>query len=763
MTSDILGYQPERHIFDEALDPDGRVRPSWSLVAPGVLDTRPGVLAHRRTMLDRLLEAEGAGHLLHHSLRRVDPDDTDPHSREGAGRPWLLDPLPLVITGAEFEALAAAVTQRVRLLEAVLTDLDSEASLLTAGVIPPGVVYGTASAVTTLVGGMHPRWLVHTAFDLARTASGSWRLVADHTDVPSGLAAALVNRAAMARVLPDGVRLAAVTPPGDIVDDLRAALAHCAPGHATTPRTVVLSAGVDHPGHLESSYLATRLGYHLVEGGDLVVRQGRVWLRSLDVLEPVDVVLRRVPDPGLDPLAARATGTAGVPAISWAAHGGGVTLANSRGSRLAQEPTLAPWLEAAARHLLGEDLRLEPLAPGETLATTPVHDPKSDRVVPGRVVVRLHVVSSPDGSVVMPGGTARVLSTSTSGPVVLKDLWVLGGAAQRRHRSVRVTQPQVDLVASLPKRSADALYWLGRGAERAEVAARAARVIGAQLDQDPELAVLADGAWARGAIALLRAARSLPSGTDEDSESAIDIRLRRELEATPAFVGTQIITLVQEADAVREYLSSTTARVLGRLAADSAEFTDVHPDVDELDVVLSDLAAFSGLATESMLRSPAWRMMDLGRRLERGLALLGSVEAALGHGVDPVVLQTLAESVLAANESLIAYRRRHRSDVELPTLLALVLHDDANPRSLAFQLDRLREHVAALSWPEGSGLVDLASRAAMSTSMSEVGTGASSDVGPFVLAVRGHLLDLGEAVVQRWFSDPVNPMRMRRR
>jgi uncharacterized alpha-E superfamily protein len=119
--------------------------------------------------------------------------------------------------------------------------------------------------------------------------------------------------------------------------------------------------------------------------------------------------------------------------------------------------------------------------------------------------------------------------------------------------------------------------------------------------------------------------------------------------------------------------------------------------------------------------------------------------------------------VLAANESLIAYRRRHRSDVELPTLLALVLHDDANPRSLAFQLDRLREHVAALSWPEGSGLVDLASRAAMSTSMSEVGTGASSDVGPFVLAVRGHLLDLGEAVVQRWFSDPVNPMRMRRR
>lgn len=761
MTSQLLGYDPGHQIFDEALDADGRLRPTWSVITQGVLDTRPGVLDRRRAMLDRLLEAEGAGHLLHHGVARtVAEPDTNP---QGPPRPWLLDPLPWVVGRAEFDRLAAGVIQRMRLLEAVLTDLDDEASLITSGILPPDAVYATSSAVTTLVKGSRPTWLVHAAFDVARTATGNWRLVADHTDVPEGLAAALIDRAAMARILPDEIRTAGVAPLGGIVDDLRAALATCAPAGVATSRTVVLSAGVDHPGHLESSYLATRLGYHLVEGGDLVVRQGRVWLRSLEALEPVDVVLRRVPDPGLDPLAARATGTAGVPAITWAAHRGGVALANARGSRLAQEPTLAAWLAPAAHHLLGEDLALEPLGPEEKLATAPVHHPATDTIVPGHVVVRLHVVSGPDGPVVMPGGTARVLDRDEHDVAVLKDVWVLGGATQRRPRPPRVRQPQVDLLASLPKRSADALYWLGRGAERVEVAARAARVVGAQIDQDPELVDLDQGAWARRAIGLLRAARSLPPIGPEDPEEPVGERLRRELVAIPAFVGTQVMNLAQEADAVREYLSSTTARVLGRLAGDAAGFGASNPGVDDLDVVLSDLAALSGLATESMLRSPAWRMMDMGRRLERGLAVLGSVEAALGGPIDEGTLQTSAESVLAANESLIAYRRRHRSDVELPTLLALIVHDDANPRSLAFQLDRLREHVAALSWPEGSALVERASRATMSPVNGFAGSGESREIETFVLEVRGPLLDLGEAVVQRWFSDPVNPMRMLRR
>ena len=761
MTNHLLGYGTELQIYDEALEPDGRLRPSWSVVTPGILDVGPEILLRRRAMLDRLLEAEGAGHLLHHTVARTATDAEATAS--GPARPWLLDPLPLVLGRDDFDRLATAVVQRMRRLEAVLSDLDGEASLITSGIVPPAAVYGTASAVTTLVKGSRPTWLVHAAFDVARTASGAWRLLADHTDVPEGLAAALIDRAAMARILPDEIRTAGVAPLGTVVDDLRAALARCAPPGITTSRTVVLSAGVDHPGHLESSYLATRLGYHLVEGGDLVVRQGRVWLRSLEALEPVDVVLRRVPDPGLDPLAARATGTAGVPAITWASYGGGVALANARGSRLAQEPALRPFLGAAAHHLLGEDLEIDTLASDEKLATAPIHRADSDTVGPGNVVIRLHVVHGPEGPVVMPGGTARVIGAGEDDVDVYKDVWVLGATTHRRPRPVRIRQPQVDLVASLPKRSADALYWLGRGAERAEVAARTARVIGAQIDQDPELVDFDEGSWARRAIGLLRAARSLPSGLTEDAEDALGIRVRRELAAIPAFVGTQVMNLVQEADAVREFLSSTTARVLGRLAGDAAGFGSSRPDVDDLDVVLSDLAALSGLATESMLRSPAWRMMDMGRRLERGLAVLGSVEGALGGPFEPDTLQTTAESVLASNESLIAYRRRHRSDVELPTLLALIVHDDANPRSLAFQLDRLREHVAALSWPEGSALVERASRAALSTWVPAGASGERLGVEAFVLEVRGPLLELGEAVVQRWFSDPVNPMQMLRR
>jgi uncharacterized alpha-E superfamily protein len=182
--------------------------------------------------------------------------------------------------------------------------------------------------------------------------------------------------------------------------------------------------------------------------------------------------------------------------------------------------------------------------------------------------------------------------------------------------------------------------------------------------------------------------------------------------------------------------------------------------VDDLDMLLVDLAALAGLAMESTVRGPAWRFLDLGRRIERGIALLGSVEAAVGQAVDPLAFQPLIEAVLAANESLVAYRRRYRSDVELHAVVDLLVRDDVNPRGLAFQLDRLREHLASLAWPEGAALVEQAMRATFTDVDDVVVHGRRLAVDSLVLAARGPLLQLDAAVVARWFADPVNPMIM---
>ena len=141
--------------------------------------------------------------------------------------------------------------------------------------------------------------------------------------------------------------------------------------------------------------------------------------------------------------------------------------------------------------------------------------------------------------------------------------------------------------------------------------------------------------------------------------------------------------------------------------------------------------------------------------------MLGAVEAALAIDMPPMAQQPLADAVLGSNESLVAYRRRYRSEFDFHAVLDLLLHDDANPRSLAYQLDRLREHTAGLAWSEGAGLVEQASIAAIATVEHHVVNGRIVSLDAFVLGVRGPLLELAAAIVQRWFADPVNPTLMR--
>jgi uncharacterized alpha-E superfamily protein len=363
---------------------------------------------------------------------------------------------------------------------------------------------------------------------------------------------------------------------------------------------------------------------------------------------------------------------------------------------------------------------------------------------------------------VLPGGTARLATAvdDESGPTtVLKDVWVVGDRRPAWRSTARAGAPQVDLFASLPKRAGESLFWLGRAAERAEVAARTAREVRAQVSRDPTLAA-DDAAWLVGALALLRASRMSPSHRAADDASAASA-LTDELAGAAVVVGDQLANIVGEAMSVREFMSTTTGLVLGRLAQARVVLADASTDAEEaLDGVLVDLAALAGLATESTVRGPAWRFLDIGRRLERALAVLGSIESGLGLAVDALTLQPLAETVLAANESLVTYRRRHRSDIALDAVVDLLVGDDTNPRGLSFQLDRMREHMAALAWADGLTLVDRASIGALTPIDATTANGRQLDIDALVLAARGPLLEMNGALVQRWFADPVNPTMM---
>jgi uncharacterized alpha-E superfamily protein len=211
----------------------------------------------------------------------------------------------------------------------------------------------------------------------------------------------------------------------------------------------------------------------------------------------------------------------------------------------------------------------------------------------------------------------------------------------------------------------------------------------------------------------------------------------------------QLDTMLLAASTVREFLSTTTGRVLADIADLRRRLR--YDDAEGFEQLLVALAAFAGLTQESTVRGPAWRLLDLGRRIERAVGVLGAIEAMLETTLQPGTAQAVGETLLAAHESLAAYRRWHRTDIEVDAALELLVRDDTNPRSVAFQIDRIREHVVSLPASPRSQvlLADAAS-----------GLFSRGSVAQMVLSVRGPLLSLAEELVEHWFSDRISAHRL---
>lgn len=346
-TTDLLdAYRPVDGTFDELLD-GTRARSHWAPVTRAVQRLGPAELDERVLEARRLLVDDGVTYNATIGARSTP-------------RQWMLDPLPVVIAADEWATIESGLAQRAELLDLILTDLYGSRRLLDDGLIPAEVVYGHPGFLRECdqvrLPGDHQ--LIQAAFDLGRDADGSWSVLADRTQAPSGAGYALENRLVASRVLPDLYRDADVLRVAPFFRELRAALQRVAPPSDGAPRIVVLTPGPWSETAYEHGALATYLGYPLVQGSDLRVRGGRVWVRTLGRLEPVHVIVRRVDAAYCDPLELRPDSTLGAPGLLEACRAGHVSVVNTLGSGVLENPGLTPFLPRLAKVLLGADLLL---------------------------------------------------------------------------------------------------------------------------------------------------------------------------------------------------------------------------------------------------------------------------------------------------------------------------------------------------------------------------------------------------------------------
>jgi len=348
MESLLHNYSATPGIFDEMEEAPSVPRPHWrpfieSLQRHG----RHGLLA-RWENGRRIIREHGVTYNVY----------GDP---KGMDRPWGLDFVPLLIQAEEWARIEAGLIQRARLLNLILTDVyGGSQRLLRDGFLPPELIYANPGFLRACRGikVASEVYLHMLACDLGRSPDGQWWVLSDRTQAPSGAGYAWENRTVVSRILPDEIRDCNIERLGLFFRREREMLFKLAPPGRTQPSIVFLTPGPHNETYFEHAYLARHLGFPLIEGAELTVRDRRVFLKTIEGLQPVDVILRRVDDWFCDPLELRADSFLGVSGLVESARAGNVTLANALGAGLMQSPAFLPFLPNLCRHLLGEELLL---------------------------------------------------------------------------------------------------------------------------------------------------------------------------------------------------------------------------------------------------------------------------------------------------------------------------------------------------------------------------------------------------------------------
>lgn len=345
------GYQRSTAGFDEFLAETGVVRPHYANLVGALMQFSPAELQQRADTCQRLIDEQGITYNVY----------GDPRGME---RPWQLDPIPFIIAPDEWHTLEAGLIQRATLLNKILADCYGPQELIRSRWLSPAMVFAQPDFLRPCHG-IRPAGDTHLHFyaaDLARSPDGQWWVVSDRAQIPTGAGYALANRLVTSRILPEAFRDHHVHRLAGYFREVQNTLSHLSPRGPNNARIVLLTPGPHNETYFEQAYLARYLGYTLVEGHDLTARDHCVWLKTLNGLERVDVILRRVDDDFCDPLELRNDSILGIPGLVEALRAGNVAVANSLGSGLVQSPAFMSFLPGLCKHLLGEKLKLPSVA-----------------------------------------------------------------------------------------------------------------------------------------------------------------------------------------------------------------------------------------------------------------------------------------------------------------------------------------------------------------------------------------------------------------
>ncbi|MFD1381943.1 circularly permuted type 2 ATP-grasp protein [Rhodanobacter aciditrophus] len=339
-------YEQPNGAYDEAFDLNRMARPQWQAILECIKGLGTEGMQDRHRRAQRILRDDGATYNL----------KNDPLSPNV----WALDILPNTISAAEWQTLELALAQRSTLFDLIYKDLYGEQRLLKEGIVPSEIILSHPGFLRRCHGIDLPgvKHLTFHAVDLVRDQAGQFVAIGDRTQAPSGAGYALENRTVVSRVLPSLFRDSHTLRLARFFQTIRDTLSNLANRITDAPRIVVLTPGAYSSTYFEHAYLANHLGYPLVQGGDLTIRNGKVWMKSLAGLSQVDVIVRRMDDAFCDQAELRSDSMLGVPGLLEVARQGNVVIANPLGSGILETPALLSFLPQISEFLMNETLML---------------------------------------------------------------------------------------------------------------------------------------------------------------------------------------------------------------------------------------------------------------------------------------------------------------------------------------------------------------------------------------------------------------------
>lgn len=346
-THPVDEYRPPESFYDEFLDANRQPRPHWQAFAKSLRNFDREDLTQREDQLKRIIRDQGITYNIY----------SEPASES---RPWTMDMLPVVIGEEEWSGLGEALGQRAELLNLIYKDLYGEQTLLKEGILPHYLVLANPHFSRPCYGiGKHQKRPIHFyAADLARSPDGNWWVLSDRLEACSGLGYSLENRFLSSRIFPGMMRQLGVKPLNHFIADLCQSYEEMAPQHKDNPRIALLTPGPANETYFEQSFLARHLGYTLVEGADLTVREGRVLLKTISGVREVDVIIRRVDSSWCDPLELRNDSMLGVPGLVDVMRNGQVAVANALGAGVLESSAIPAFLPGICEHFLKEPLKI---------------------------------------------------------------------------------------------------------------------------------------------------------------------------------------------------------------------------------------------------------------------------------------------------------------------------------------------------------------------------------------------------------------------